>query len=115
MVGRISKRIPVVLDGELISNNRNCTAIINNISENGIFAKIPLQEREKKHSLDLNFFSLKLQLPTGDLVNLNCTKKWSFQHSSGSLIEHIGMEVIDPPQQYKIYFNSLRLRYFTWQ
>ena len=115
MEGRISKRIFVNLDGELISNRGHCAAIIKNISENGIFAKIPLNEREKPHSLDLNFFSVKLQLPTGDLVNLNCTKKWSYQHSSGSMIEHIGIEVIDPPQQYRIYFNSLRLRYFTWQ
>jgi len=115
MGGRILNRIPVLLDGELISNGWNCAAIINNISENGIFAKIPLHEREKNHSLDLNFFSLKLQLPTGDFVNLNCKIKWSYQNSPRSLIEHIGIEVIDPPKQYKIYFNSLRLRYFTWQ
>ena len=115
MVGRISKRIPVILDGELISNSRNCAAIINNISENGIFAKIPLKEREKKHSLDLNFFSLKLQLPTGDIVNLNCNKKWSYQISPGSLIEHIGIEVINPPEQYKKYYQRLMLRHFKWQ
>jgi hypothetical protein len=107
MVGRIRKRIPVLLDGELISNRGNYDAIINNISENGIYAKIPLNEREKNHSLDLDFFSLKLQLPTGDLVNLNCTKKWSYHISPGSLIEHIGIEVINPPQQYKKLFKNL--------
>ena len=115
MVGRTRNRIPVLLDGELISNRGNSAAIINNISENGMYAKIPLREREKNHSLDLDSFSLKLQLPTGDLVNLNCTKKWSYQISPGSLIEHIGIEVINPPQQYTIYFNSLRLRHFKWQ
>jgi hypothetical protein len=115
MGGRIRNRVPVLLDGELISNRGHFFAVVNNISENGIFVKIPLNEKEKNHSFDLDFFSLKLQLPTGDLVNLNCTKKWSYQHSSGSLIEHMGIGVIDPPKQYKIYFNSLRLRYFTWQ
>ena len=115
MDGRISKRISVILDGEIISHSRHCSAIVNNISENGIFVKIPLKEREKKQSLDLNFFSLKLQLPTGDLVSLNCIKKWSYQHSSGSLIEHIGIEVINPPQQYKKYLKSLRFPHFKWQ
>ena len=115
MGGRILNRIPVLLDGELISNGWNCAAIINNISENGIFAKIPLHEREKNHSLDLYFFSLKLQFPTGDLVNLNCEKKWSYKHSPGSLIEHIGIEVINPPQQYKKYLKSLRFPHFKWQ
>ena len=112
---RILNRIPVLLDGELISNRGNYDMIINNISENGIYAKIPLNEGEKNLSIDLNFFSLKLHLPTGELVHLNCKKKWSYRISSGSLVEHIGIEVIDPPKQYKIYFNSLRLRYFTWQ
>ena len=115
MGGRIRNRIPVLLDGEIISDRGNRAAIINNISENGIYARIPLNEREKNHSRDLNFFSLKLQLPTGDLVNLNCKKKWSYQLSPGSLIEHIGIEVINPPYQYEIYYKSLRLRHFKWQ
>ncbi len=112
---RIRNRIPVLLSGELISYRGNRTAIINNISENGIYARIPLKERETNHSSDLNLFSLKLQLPTGDLVNLRCKIKWSYRLSPGSVIEHIGMEVINPPYQYEIYFKSLRLRHFKWQ
>ncbi len=115
MVNRIRTRIPVLLDGEFISHSGHCAAIINNISENGIYAKIPLSEREKNHPLELNIFFLKLLLPTGELINLNCTKKWSYQLSPGSLIEHIGIEIINPPQQYKIYYKSLIFRHFKWQ
>ena len=67
MGGRIHNRTPVLLDGELIPNRGNCDTIIHNISENGIYAKIPLNEREKNHSLELSFFSLKLQLPLATL------------------------------------------------
>ena len=115
MEGRIRKRIHVLLDGELISRSGNCSAIINNLSENGIYVKIPISEREKNYPLDLKLFFLKLQLPTGDIVNLNCNKKWSYQISPGSLIEHIGIEVINPPEQYKKYYQRLMLRHFKWQ
>jgi len=115
MEGRIRKRIPVLLDGELINHSGNCTAIISNISENGIYAKLPIGEIEKNLPIDLNIFFLKIQLPTGELVNLKCTKKWSYQNSPGSLIEHVGIEVIAPPQQYKKYYQSLMLRHFKWQ
>jgi len=115
MEGRIRKRIPVLLDGELVSRSGNCTAIINNISKNGLYAKIAASETENNIPIDLNIFFLKIQLPIGELVNLNCTKKWSYQNSSGSLIEHIGIEVIAPPQEYTIYYRSLILRTFKWQ
>jgi hypothetical protein len=115
MVNRIRTRIPVLLDGEVISFSGHCSAIINNISENGIYAKIPLSEREKKHLFELNDFFLRLLLPPCDLVNLNCTKKWSYQISPGSFIEHIGIEIINPPEQYKKYYKSLILQHFKWQ
>jgi len=106
MEGRIRKRIPVLLDGELITSSGNCNAIINNISKNGVYVKIPISEIEKSFPIDWKIFFLKLQLPNGDHVNLNCTKKWSYQISPGSMIEHIGIEVVAPPQQYKEYYKS---------
>jgi len=112
MVDRIRKRIPVLLDGEFVSHSGHCTAIINNISENGIYVKTPLNERGKNSQLESNNLFLILPLPTGDFVRLNCTKKWSYQISPGSMIEHIGIEIINPPEQYKKYYKSLMLRHF---
>ncbi len=114
MEGRIRNRIPVNLDGMFVSISGQCTAIINNVSENGMYAKIPLNEREK-YPLESNDFILVLLLPTGDIVNLTCTKKWSYQISPGSMIEHIGIAVTAPPQQYKKYYKSLILRNYKWQ
>jgi hypothetical protein len=52
--------------------------------------------------LDLTF-----QIPSGETLNLYCRKIWSFRITPRSLIKRIGMEIIDPPVEYREFLTSL--------
>ena len=115
MASRARKRIPVQLDGEIFSDKGKCIAIINNISEKGLYAIIPARETDVNYPFNSDNYYLKLQLPSGKPVNLNCNKRWSYHVRPGSLINHVGLEVINPPYTYKKYYHHLIFRYFKWE
>ncbi len=108
MAKRFYTRIPVHLEGEIIAHGARCKAFITNISEYGLYARVPLAERERHNNL-ASCINVKLQLPNDESVDLDCTKRWAFQTSPGSLIENVGIEIIDPPQQYKEFCWALMI------
>lgn len=103
MASRLHARIPISLTGQLISYNVSYDVIIENISEYGIYARLPLNERETEYQLDSDIM-VNLHLPYSESVNLNCKKRWSYQTRPDSLIENIGIEVINPPEKYREFY-----------
>jgi hypothetical protein len=108
---RVGKRINIGLDAEFDSS---CMALTENISEGGIYVKIACTEPASiiKPGTQLK---LIIELPSGKLLDLACKKIWSNRNTSNSLIEHIGVEIINPPDEYKYFYHRLRLQNFKWQ
>jgi len=91
-----------------------CMALTENISESGIYVKIACTETTATIRPGA-LMSLALELPSGKLLNLTCKKVWSNKNTRNSLIEHIGVEIINPPDEYKFFCHRLRLQKFKWQ
>ncbi|MHA2219490.1 MAG: hypothetical protein ACXACY_26570, partial [Candidatus Hodarchaeales archaeon] len=100
------ERISVKLEGKFFSNDTSCIAYIRNVSALGVNAIItPLNcakyfLKEAKHEL-------KMHIPSGDTIKLNCIRKWSSSISPQGLTKEIGLEIIDPPNQYKEFLSTL--------
>ncbi|MHA2219579.1 MAG: hypothetical protein ACXACY_27040, partial [Candidatus Hodarchaeales archaeon] len=56
--------------------------------------------KEAKHEL-------KIHISSGDTIKLNCIRKWSSSISPQGLTKEIGLEIIDPPKQYKEFLSTL--------
>jgi hypothetical protein len=106
MPDRVSMRVPVNIEAEIISYSVSYPAIIRNISEYGIHAKIANNEA-LIFSKSETVVDLKFRLPSGDTISLFCRKKWAFKNSSNSYIENVGIEIIDPPDEYKNFFRVI--------
>ncbi|KPJ98399.1 MAG: hypothetical protein AMK71_11470 [Nitrospira bacterium SG8_35_4] len=108
---RVKKRINIGLDAAFGSS---CMALTENISEGGIYVKIACTETAANIRPGA-MVNLALELPSGKLLTLKCKKVWSNKNTSNSLIEHIGVEIINPPDEYKFFYHRLRLQNFKWQ
>jgi hypothetical protein len=106
MTDRLFKRIPVNIEAEIISFSVSCPAFIMNISEYGIHARIANLEPviSSNSETDVGF---KFRLPSGETINLYCRKKWSYKNTANSFIENVGMEIIDPPNEYRSFFRNM--------
>lgn len=104
---RESERIPVKLEAELLYNHATCFAYIENISDRGLYVKITCIERLSDFVPDTEV-SVKFQLPAGESLNLTCMERWSKKNISNSMIEQIGMEIIDPPEEYDSFYETMK-------
>ena len=106
MTRRICDRIYVELEAEHFSYSSTLTAFIENISEFGMYAKVASGnniDSDNPHSC----INLKLQLPSGNSLNLNCNKIWSHKNTANSLIERMGFLIIDPPDEYRDFYHIM--------
>jgi hypothetical protein len=106
MEKRAYKRIPVKLEGKFFSNDTNCIAYIRNVSALGVNAIItPINCATDFHKKAKQ--ELKIHISSGDTITLNCIRKWSSSISPQGLTKEIGLEIIDPPIQYKDFLSTL--------
>ncbi|RJQ14378.1 MAG: PilZ domain-containing protein [Nitrospiraceae bacterium] len=99
-------RIKVNIEAELISSNVSYPAFVGNMSRNGIHARVAHEEP----AIDLKtetIVYLKLRLPAGNTLNLNCRKRWSYKNTAASFIEYIGVEIISPPEEYREFYKAM--------
>ncbi len=106
MTRRLCDRVFVGLEGELFSYSSIHTAFIENISEYGVYAKVA-SDNNIDSSNSQKYINLKLQHPSGNYMKLKCMKIWSFKNTASSLIERIGFQVIDPPDEYRNFYHIL--------
>ena len=104
MMARISERFNKELKGELILNGHRYDVNIENISENGI--KVIYES--KKTAVDI--FSdqriiLEFEIPSGELLSLYCKVQWSSKRSPDSLLENIGLEIIEKSEMFDDFFK----------
>jgi hypothetical protein len=104
---RAYKRIPVKLEGNFVSNDTSHIAFIRNVSEYGANAIFSSMKTAKGFITETQH-DLKIHLSSGATINLKCTGKWSSSISPQGLTKEIGVEIIDPPIQYKEFLNTLK-------
>ena len=105
MERRLSTRKTVKLKAERLSCTGKCSVFIENLSETGIkMITAPHKENDFAPGKDLD---LELELASGDVINLNCSVKWSYDDPSRDQSSSIGLEIISPPQEYKKFIRAI--------
>ncbi len=106
MERRRSRRLTVNLKAERISCNKDCSVFIENLSESGIHI---ITAPAKNPSLFVPGSTLHLKLVTSDseTIKLQCKVKWSYDNSPEDLTNSVGLEIIDPPFEYKEFIKNL--------
>jgi hypothetical protein len=107
MERRRSDRIQIRLKAERISGDSSQSVFIENMSESGIC----MITAPSGHSVAFQPGTevvLKLELSTGNTLDINCRVVWSYQKTPpDGLTNNVGMEVIDPPLKYKELIETL--------
>ncbi|KPK36388.1 MAG: hypothetical protein AMK70_02360 [Nitrospira bacterium SG8_35_1] len=105
MERRTSDRVVVNLKAERISCIENCSVFIENLSENGIYMiTAPSRKNSFTPGTELE---LELELSTEKSINLNCNVKWAYKNEHDDLTHSVGLEIIEPPQEYKDFITNL--------
>lgn len=105
---RSHKRLPFGFRAELIAFDVTYEAFVENISENGMNLKII--QITSDHTFDyVSDVLLKLHPEFGKRIHLNGRKKWSSKNTPNSVIESIGIELIDPPPEYRKLYQIISL------
>ncbi|MBI5099457.1 MAG: PilZ domain-containing protein [Nitrospirae bacterium] len=105
MERRQARRVTVNLKAERISCTKDCSVFIENLSESGIYmTTAPAKSNEYVPGTELD---LELELNTGKIINLNCHVKWAFDNSPDDITKSVGLEIVDPPSEYKEFVKSL--------
>jgi hypothetical protein len=104
---RRSQRVAFRLEAESVLGTKKYGGKIENFSKEGILKIIPGEEIlgcSPGTIINVNF-----QIPSGETFNLFCEIKWLRINSNMPFgVKHnIGMEIIDPPQEYTEFVESL--------
>lgn len=106
MERRRSRRLSVNLKAERLSCIKDCSVFIENLSESGI-------QMITSPSKNQNLFvpgapvELKLKTSDGSTIKLNCNVKWYYDNSEEDMTNSVGLEIIDPPFEYKEFIHKL--------
>lgn len=105
---RIAKRIIVSLKAELILDSKSYFGVIENLSESGVY----LEATTTKTGLNLipgTKIRLNFQNPSKEKINLNCEVRHfnSIKNIFQEMINKTGLEIKDPPLQYKAFLKTL--------
>lgn len=107
MEKRSTKRIDDSLEAEIVLNGINYSGIIMNFSESGLYmvtATIYDVIDVPAHSK----LGLKCKMPSGEAMDLHCEVKWfQTKQSPFGVTFSMGMEIMDPPFQYKEFIRTL--------
>jgi hypothetical protein len=104
-----SKRTTVSMRGEFSSNGKTYSGHIGNVSRNGIFFHIA----STKTAVDFipgTKSEVTLLLPSGKKIRLQGEIKWlhTYKTQFNGLVNSLGMEIIDIPQEYTKLIKTLR-------
>jgi hypothetical protein len=106
MERRSAHRLVVNLRAERLSCSKNCSVFIENLSDTGIYMiTAPSNNRDYEPGRKLH---IKLELATGRTLNLQCNVKWSYDNSPEDLTNSVGLEIINPPDEYRKFVNTLQ-------
>ena len=105
MERRGANRLVVNLKAERLSCTKNCSVFIENLSDTGIYM-ITAPSKSKDYEPGRKLL-LKLELASGKTFNLHCNVKWSYDNSPEDLTNSVGLEILNPPEEYKHFVKTL--------
>jgi len=106
MERRGADRLVVNLKAERLSCTKNCSVFIENLSDTGIYM-ITAPSKSKDYEPGRKLL-LKLELATGKTFNLQCNVKWCYDNSPEDLTNSVGLEILNPPDEYKNFIKTLQ-------
>ena len=104
-VNRASERKVVNLVAELSAGENTYSGTIENISIDGLYIQFTTEPtKSAKDFLPTTKFNIKFQLPSGDNMELECESRWIniYTEPPDSIVNHLGIQIIDPPQENSI-------------
>lgn len=103
MNNRRSKRIIAGYKAEIFYQDKPYSCEIENLSETGVNILTDLIESPVDFPPGESL-SMKIVIPSGEPLRLNCKIKWSKRVLPHALRHQIGLEIVDPPWDQCIYF-----------
>lgn len=93
------------LRAERLSCTRDCSVFIENLSETGIYmTTAPAKNSDYVPGSEID---LELELSSGKVIHLTCHVKWLIDNSPEDLTNSVGLEIIDPPAEYREFVQTL--------
>ncbi len=109
---RRHQRTPISLETVLRADGVSYKGFLANLSECGVGVYFETSSPElESHYSPGSEIILEFQSPSGKTILLTCIVKWLHKHKSFDKLNSLGIEIIDPPQSYKDYFESLTMSY----
>ena len=105
MERRGADRLVVNLKAERLSCTKNCSVFIENLSDTGIYM-ITAPSKSKDYEPGRKLL-LKLELSTGKTLSLQCNVKWCYDNSPEDLTNSVGLEILNPPDEYRNFIKTL--------
>ncbi len=105
---RRSQRKNVCFDAELVIGQTRYECTVENISLQGICIETDSSDplATKSQFLPHADCELYFTTPEGDVINLRCQVMWSYQMAPSGLKRKSGMEIIFPPPEFVLFYNS---------
>jgi hypothetical protein len=105
---RRTERIVDSLDAEIISNNKSYNGLIMNFSESGLYM-VTATAGTIVDVTPSTVVELKCSLPSNKKLSLRCEVKWfQTKNSPHGISFSMGMEILNPPREYKDFIKSLQ-------
>ena len=111
-INRAVERKVVNLEAEVLAGGHSYTGTIENISTDGLYIQFTTEPtKSAKDFLPTSIIIMKLQLPSGEKIDLNCESRWIniYQEPPDSIVNNLGIRIIDPPQILKDFVDTLQL------
>ena len=91
---------------ELVSGEKNHRGYTEYFSQDDVYIKTIPVENPIDYSAG-KIFDVKFKSSSGEAVCLNCKIKWSYKTPPHGLTVSVGMDIIDPPADYREFFKNL--------
>ncbi len=105
MEKRRDDRLTVKLEAKRLSCTTNCSVFIENLSERGI--QMITSPNKKSEYIPGSEIDIEFELSTGNIIMLNCNVKWSYKNEEEDMTNCVGLEIVDPPMEYKEFLKTL--------
>ena len=111
-VNRAYERKVVDLEAEVLAGGHTYSGIIENISTDGLYIQFTTEPtKSAKDFLPISRLIISFQLPSGEKVELTCESRWIniYTEPPDSVVNHLGIQIIDPPQTLKDFVDTLQM------
>ncbi len=100
MKKRKHKRFAISLHADIIVGDKTYKGLIGNISEEGVLYSLTTFITTDDAFLPQKIVRLNFELPTGEMVNMNCEVRWFIKPSNKGKSLMLGLYVTNPPSEY---------------